>query len=399
MGRYAGAVISKRTNLSHAERQIILISAGTAGRRQAKREQVLDLTARIGWKHLAGSLQQRRLLPTLGPRIVELADRPDAGFVAHVEESVEVSRRQGAFLELISARLGSALAEAGIRSFPLKGPKLSELLYGDPGRRLASDIDLLVAADQLDSAVAVVRGLGYGAPIDHVDESGLPQLHLALAHQAEELPPVELHWRIHWYERSFAEDRLLPPTLSASEEWRPAAATEIAALLLFYARDGFVDLRLASDVASWWDVRGAEVSAEDFAELVRSYPSLRRPLLAAAAAAERIVGLPVAGLVEKAPGLDLRGRMAVRLANPNPNPRSRLSQFHATMGLVDGLLMPSGELGDFVRRQLLLPPDVLVEQAQKLERSPRSQLSHGARTLARIGVAATRLARAPEAVH
>lgn len=327
-----------------------------------------------------------------------MVEAPD-DFVAHVEEAVSQCRRQGAFLELIGTRIAAALAAAGVRSSPLKGPRLGEALYADPGRRLASDIDLLVAPEQLGAAVEIVRRLGYAAPIDHVDEGGLPQLHFALAHETEELPPVELHWRIHWYERRFAEERLLPPTLSTPAGWRPATVDEMAALLLFYARDGFVDLRLATDIGAWWDAHGKAIDAKDFAQLLAAHPALRRPLLAAASAAERVVGLPASRLTAAAPTLDRRGRLATRLADPNPSPRSRQSQFHAAMGLVDGLLMPAGELGDFVRRQVLLPADVLDEQAQKLERSPRSQVSHGIRTVARIGVAGTRLLRPSEAVR
>ena len=75
------------------------------------------------------------------------------------------------------------LADAGIRCTPLKGPLLGEAIYGDPGRRLSSDIDLLVAPEQLQAAVEVVRGLGYGAPTDHVGADGLPLLHFVLVHE------------------------------------------------------------------------------------------------------------------------------------------------------------------------------------------------------------------------
>ncbi len=50
---------------------------------------------------------------------------------------------------------------------------------------------------------------------------------------------MELHWRVHWYERSFAHERLLPPTPDdPPQNWRPAPADELAALLLFYAGMG-----------------------------------------------------------------------------------------------------------------------------------------------------------------
>jgi hypothetical protein len=339
------------------------------------------------------SLHRRRLLPTLGPRIEELCDGlTDAAFSAHVERELSQSRRQGAFLQMISARMIEALRAGGVRCAPLKGAGLSEELYGDPGRRLASDIDLLVSPEQLPAALAVVRGFGYGEPIDHVDEDGVPKLHFAVSHVSEELPPVELHWRIHWYERRFAAQRLLPPP-AAAPAWRPAPVDELAALFLYYARDGFVDLRLAADIGAFWDAHGAEVGDDEFSALLRAYPPLRRALLAAAVAAERVVGLPAVGLLAAAPRPDLRSRLAVRLANPNPSPRSRASQIHAAIGLVDGLLTPPGELRSFVRHQILLAPDHLDEQAQKLSRSPRSRIGHGARTLARIGFAGTRLVR------
>lgn len=387
--------------MSHpdAERQIILLSAGTKTRREAERGRAIEFAKQVDWERLANSLYQRRLLPTLGPRIIDVApDYVSGDFVARVDRAVEVGRRRGAFLQLISEQLMNALAAASLPCAPLKGSHLSETLYGDLGRRLASDIDLLVPQDRLQTAVEIVREFGYGPPIDHVDQSGLPQLHFALSHESEELPPVELHWRIHWYERSFAEKRLLPP-VGAQRTWRPTPIDEVAALLLLYARDGFIDLRLATDIGTWWDIHGDELRGEDFTDLLQSYPALRRPLLAATMAAERVVGLSSARILEKPLKLDLRGRMAVRLADPNPNPRSRQSQIHAAMGLVDGLLMPKGELSKFVTRQVLLPGDVLDEQAQKLRRMPRSQINHGIRVIARIGIASTRLARMPETMH
>jgi hypothetical protein len=382
-----------------AERRLILLAAGTAARRESGRARALGLAGDVDWEELAVSLHRRRLLPTLGPRVEELcAGRVDPSFSDHVGRALAQSRRQGVFLAMMSARMVDSLRAAGVRCAPLKGAGLSEELYGDPGRRLASDIDLLVAPEQLRAALEVVRGFGYGEPIDHVDDDGVPELHFAVSHRSEELPPVELHWRIHWYERRFAAERLLPPA-DADPSWRPAPADELAALFLFYARDGFVDLRQATDIGAFWDARGDEIRGADLAALLRAYPPLRRPLLAAALAAERVVGLPATTLLGAAPRPDLRSRLAVRLANPNPSTRSRASQIHAAIGLVDGLLTPPGDLRHFVRRQILLAPDHLDEQAQKASRSPRTQIGHGVRTLARIGFAGTRLAYPSEALR
>lgn len=380
-----------------AERQLILLSAGTAARRQEMRERGRRLAVEVEWARLAGTLLARNLLPTLGPRIMELAgDRADDGFAAAVERSLEAGRRQSAVLQLLTLRAMAMLADAGICCSPLKGPLLGEAIYGELGRRLSGDIDLLVAPEQLTRAVEVVRELGYGAPSDHLPADGLPCLHFRLLDERRKLPPVELHWRVHWYERSFAYDRLLTPTVDPRGEWRPARADELAGLLLFYARDGFIDLRMAGDVGAWWDVYGVDLPNGALDPLLSAYPALARVLAAALAVAERVVGLPAVDLIGGTHGLGPRERVVVRLANPNP--RSSQSQLYADAGLIDGLLAPAGGFGAFVRRQLLLPAEVRGQQARHgAKPRVRSQLGRCVGMLGRYGRTVTRLARASEA--
>jgi Uncharacterised nucleotidyltransferase len=384
---------------SQAERQLTLLSAGTAARRRAMGERAGRLVVAVDWQALADTLRLRKLLPTLGPRIVELAEgHASADFVAAVEHATESGRRHGAFLQLVSLRAIAMLADAGVPAVALKGPLLGEAIYGDPGRRPSGDIDLLVAPEYLRTAVEVMRGLGYGAPGDHVYDDGLPLLHFMLVHERGELPPVELHWRVHWYERSFASERLLPPVVNPPGGWRAAPADELAALLLFYARDGFVGLRLASDIGAWWDVYGAELPPGALDELLRAYPAFARVIPVAVAVAERLVGLPAARVIGDAPRVGLRGRMAVRLANPNP--RYSRSQLYADMGLIDGLLMPRGDFRAFVRRQVVPPPEVLEQQARQAARlRARSSVGRGAGMLARYGLTVAHLMRAPETLR
>jgi hypothetical protein len=379
-----------------AERQLILLSAGTAARRQEMRERGRRLAVEVEWARLAGTLLGRNLLPALGPRIMELAgDRADDGFAAAVKRSLEAGRRQSAVLQLLTLRAMAMLADAGIRCSPLKGPLLGEAIYGELGRRLSGDIDLLVAPEQLTRAVEVVRELGYGAPSDHLPEDGLPRLHFRLLDERRKLPPVELHWRVHWYERSFANDRLLTPAVDPRGEWRPARADELAGLLLFYARDGFIDLRMAGDVGAWWDVYGVDLSQGALDPLLSAYPALARVVVAALAVAERVVGLPAADLIGGTHGLGPRERVAVRLANPNP--RSSQSQLYADAGLIDGLLAPVGGFGAFVHRQLLLPAEVRGQQARHgAKPRVRSQLGRCAGMLGRYALTVARLARASE---
>jgi hypothetical protein len=382
----------------NAERQLIMLSAGTAQSREAVRARAKQLTGDVDWSRLAAMLYVRRLLSLLGPRIIELAgDTASEEFCVAVERAHEAGRRQGLLLQLLTLRILEMLADADIRAAPLKGPLLGEAIHGDPGRRLSSDIDLLVAPDQLRAAVEVVRELGYGAPTDHLLQDGLPLLHLRMLDERGKLPPLELHWRVHWYERSFACERLLPPTASPWRGWRPAPVDELAELLLFYARDGFIDLRIATDLSAWWDERGGELPPMALAQLLEVYPAFARVLPAAARVAENMVGLPVRHSLGDA-RLGPRERLGVRLANPHPN--SSTPQLYADMGLIDGLLAPRGGLGEFVRRQLLPPAEVLDQQARHGERHrARTSLARLFGMLGRYGLTMTRrtFARAPAA--
>jgi hypothetical protein len=373
------------------EEQLILLSAGTAARREAMGTRLEQLGDAVDWQQLAALLYNSRLLPTLGPRIVELTgDRATDRFRRAVTGALESGRRQGALLQLLGERVMDALAEAGIRSTALKGPKLSEALYGDPGRRISSDIDLLVHPDQLCEAVGVVCELGYRAPVDAVGDSGLPLLHFVLVHERGELPPIELHWRIHWYESRFASDRLLPPNGDCLDAWRPARIDELTALLLFYARDGFIGLRHATDLGTWWDAFGTSLTPGAIDESIGAYSELEPALVAAATAARMTVGIPSARLTSGGFELGLRGRIAVRLADPCPHASE--AQLYADVGLIDGLLTPRQGLWAFVRRQMTPPAYMVRERTSPTwRRRVGSTTGHSVRVLIRYGMALIRL--------
>lgn len=370
--------------------RLMSLAASVASRRAAGAVEVAAIVDGLDWELLTDRLRARKLLATLGPRIVELAgEHAEQRFVESVANAVELGRRQSALLELTSLRIVAMLAERGIRSSALKGPLLSEAIYGDPGRRLSSDVDLLVPASRLTEAVEVVARLGYGQPEDHVGRDGLPLLHFRLDHERGELPPVELHWRVHWYETRFAEARLLPASPSPSP-WRANLADELAGLLLFYARDGFIDLRLATDIGAWWDAFGSALEPGSLGLVAVSFPALAHALAAAAIAAERVVGIPGRMQLGTTSRPKMRVRLAARLANPHPS--SSPSQLYADMGFIDGLLSPAGGIPAFVRRQLLPPSEVLDEQARHGERSrARSRLARFMGVLGRYLMVAARL--------
>jgi hypothetical protein len=375
------------------------IGAGCASRRETMGVQAGALIEQVDFDALERTLRARRLLATLGPRIVALAgEQSPASFCAAVEQSLQAGRRQASMFQLLAGRTIELLCEQEIAVAMLKGPALSHAIYGDQGRRLSGDIDLLVAPGHLARAVEIVRALGYREPADHVGRDGLPLLHHTLVHESGELPTIELHWRVHWYERRFAAEQLLPARASDSASWRAPAGPELLSLLLFYARDGFTGLRLACDIGAWWDSHGAHLDPGAAAKLLERYPQLSRAVRAGAAAAERIVGAPLPSMLGTSARSGLRGAAAVHLANPNPS--CSQSQLFADIGLVDGLLAPPGGLGAFARRQLVPPHETLLEQAQHAGRQQaRGRLTRLIGVLARYARTGGRLAQPPRALH
>lgn len=385
---------SSRRRIAQA-RELILLSAAVEARRRTERKRGLQLSESLDWDALAEQLRMRRLLGTLGPRIHELSEeRGGPRFAAVVEEAIRQGRRQSALLDAVTAQVGTALSAGGIRWSTLKGPALSRAIYGDAGRRLSGDVDLLLPAEHLIDGVEIVRELGYGGAHDLAAEDGLPLLHFAMPHELGALPAVELHWRVHWYEREFARDRLLRPS-GAGENWRASAADELTAMLLFYARDGFLDLRLASDLGAWWDVRSPELAPGALTQTLTSYPAIARAARSAALVAERLIGVPTGEALAGASKAGVRVRTAARLADPHPR-RSR-AQLFAEMGLIDGLLTPPGDMPGFLSRQLLLSPEMLAElDRQAPKRRRRRRVSRCLGVLGRYLLAFRRLLRTPE---
>jgi hypothetical protein len=321
---------------------------GTAERRGREAQRARRLLAAADPERLPVELHRLGVLG-LGGRIVALGGAPPA-LVAGVEEFVTAARPHGVFQQMATLRILAALEDAGVPAAPLKGPLLAERIYGDSGVRASSDIDVLVAPEDLERAVEAARALGYAAPDDRVDETGRPLLHFTLHGPAGEL---ELHWRVHWYEERFAARALGRSRASRVEGRRFAPVDELAMLLLFYARDAFAGLRLAADVAAWWDRYGTELGPGEMRALADEEPALAPALATASAAAHRLTGVPDLLAPSRA------SRLALRLANWTR--RGSSHQLGAEAALVDLLLSPRSGRRAFLRRQVLVPAEAVAD--------------------------------------
>jgi Uncharacterised nucleotidyltransferase len=329
--------------------ELALLLVGTRARREREAARIAELAAAVEPDELTGVLTGQRVFVLAATRLRESAPSAMPELLARrLDEAYAAARLRALGFVAATTRLAQALEAAGVRALPLKGPMLATEVYGDPALRDYTDIDVLVDRQDLDRAAAVTSGLGWA-----LDDAppGLPRLHRVLHHPSGALPRVELHWRIHWYETGFV-DAMLDRSLLVDGVRRLEPLDGLAALLLFYARDGFVGLRLAADIAAWWDRHGGADVPARLKRLTAEHPDLAEPWRAALTAATAVAGLPAEVALRPR---TRRAALAVRLTNWDL--RGDADQVAANVSLIDGLLAPPHGLRAFVGRQFVQPPE------------------------------------------
>lgn len=363
----------------------MFLLAGTAQRRLEHRPRVLELLELVDFERLAGILAGRRLLPLMGARLEALGpDRLPQTFCHEVGAATQRDRARAIALKTLTRQLTTRLESAGVRTLVLKGPLMAEALHGDPGLRAAFDIDLLVDLADVPEAIQLLGLEGYRTGGDGARTGRIPELHWVLWH--ERLPRLDLHWRVHWYERTFSRDMLKAAADDHERLRRPLPEDELASLLLYFARDGFVGLRLAADIGAWWDSRTPHPDAPILASRMRDHPELSRAWMTAARVSERFTGVPARRLL--APNaLDRRSGLAVRLADWSQ--QGDPAQHAANASLIDGLLSPPRGRTSFLRRRLLPPEATLAPPGSEPVgwRALAATPVHAAKTAARYVIA------------
>lgn len=357
--------------------EVLLLLAGGSDRRSRHGSRIRELLEGADFDRLAAELDARRLLPLIGSRAIAAGgDLVPESFREHVARTLTAERARGLANEGATRRVSAWLAAAGIRSLPLKGPTLAAEVHGDIGMRSTSDVDLLVSEADLDRAAQVLVEHGFAPPRDVRRANGLPDLHLVLEH--DELPPVELHWRIHWYERAFSAAVLERAAPGPDGLLRPAQDDLAASLLLFYARDGFHGVRQAVDLAGWWETRAEDMPDAFLEGHARRYPELALALTASARVVEQFTGTPATRWLGSGASSGRRLHMATRLADWTQ--RGDRDQLRANVSLVNGLLGPRSYGRAFAHRELLSYGDTTLDHA-----------AHVAKRFVRYGLAVWRV--------
>ena len=344
---------------SSAQRLVV----GLAATRRARHEGASGLRAALAeadYDELLRALVRQRVVALIGARVVDLAEGDVPGaFRQAVAQALDTGRRVAAAQTLLTTHATTELERQGVRTAVLKGPLLAQALHGDPGLRPSDDIDLLVPPKDLERAVALLGRLGWGPPVERLGGGHRPRLHFQLPHERD-LPRVEVHWRLHFYEERFSRDALEravggddgPRTLTTDDT--------LVHLLLTYARDGFGGVRPVADLAAWWDVYGADRDGI-LAGVVARHPEIARSLSTSAAVAELLAGLPARAIV--GPEAPRPSRLAVALRDPEL--ASDAVQLVANAHVIDGLLTPPGQRLAYLRRRGFPPADELARRSER----------------------------------
>jgi hypothetical protein len=158
-------------------------------------------TQGVNWEQFLRLIVRHRLL--VEPETLDraLGDRLPAGVREELRKQKRHACREslGQAAELV--RINEAFRRRRIDLLPIKGVLLSAQLYGDPGRRVSRDFDLLVRPEHLTMAEQVLQELGYqltqpDCPLTPRRRRWLvgQMHHFGYTDSAQHL--VELHWRV-----------------------------------------------------------------------------------------------------------------------------------------------------------------------------------------------------------
>jgi Uncharacterised nucleotidyltransferase len=370
------------------EAELALLLTGTSVTRERMRVRIVELAERVDEDAFATFLRDQRMLLLGGTRLAEIAPRAPSDRFHRRLAQARANARAGALLFVAASRhVTDTLEREGIPAIELKGAALAEDMHGDSALRAYADIDVLVPADKLDEAAATACRLGWREPAAAATNAR-PTLHRWLDHPDGALPVLELHWRVHWYETRFAEDMLTRSRVVDGVR-RLEPVDQFAALLAFYARDGFNGLRLAADIGAWRDRYGDAGVRQRLESLAAEHPELGEAWRAAWTAVSPLAGIPTAELRPRG----LRAAVACRLRNWDL--RGDVDQIKANVSLVDGLLSPRAQLGAFVRRHVLLSASEL-SKTYGVEPDSRARVTvwrlwHAAKMAARYALALARV--------
>jgi hypothetical protein len=245
---------------TEAER-LLLLAQGELG--PADQEVARGLLAQpVAWPAIRRWAFGHDVFPTVARNLRQLGwpGVPDA-IRSEMEEAERLNAARNALLARTLARVLERLARVKVPVIPLKGVALAESLFGDVGRRVCTDLDVLVLPGAVRQVFEILLAEGY-EPADRcrVEPSDVDFLVRSSMEYGFTPPPsafhclLELHWDIAWRWRGdtamlddlWAEARR--QTYWGTEAWALSPEWELLYLAVHAARHRWQGLKWLVDI-------------------------------------------------------------------------------------------------------------------------------------------------------
>jgi Uncharacterised nucleotidyltransferase len=196
--RRNGSDLHGGIRVNAVEAGLTMVLASTPGVRETTRPRLGELLRQVDCRAYAAVLAERGLLSPLGSRAIEIApEAADHILRSHVEAALREARLRALRLDTALRRVVRALEDLGIPTLPQKGTALAERLHSDTGLRPTTG---LARTDRCRRRGVSHSRISAASGSDLAE--GLPEMHYTFIGGDASAPRIELHWRVHWSERS-----------------------------------------------------------------------------------------------------------------------------------------------------------------------------------------------------
>ncbi|WP_211746781.1 nucleotidyltransferase family protein [Paenibacillus sp. Marseille-Q4541] len=168
---------------------------------QIKDDDEIDIKylEQLNWDQFMELILHHRVYPLIYPKLQRMSSHIPPEIMKQLAHGVMTNTFFMMKLTAELERLLSSMEGAGIDVLTLKGPVLSQELYGDLAHRTSKDLDLLVKHKDVDVVLSLLEGLGYVKQYEEPYILGswkwkdhhIPLIHPKLKTQ------VEIHWSLN----------------------------------------------------------------------------------------------------------------------------------------------------------------------------------------------------------
>ena len=193
-----GQLEPSSSDVRRVERELLLLCARTSVDSESAAHFTTLLEQELDWDFLIATAGRHRVLPLLYRTLTRTAaDTLPKSALSRLRSAFQANAKRNLFLTAELFRVMDTLSANGIPSIPYKGPVLASVVYGDLSLRQFADLDLIVPADDVVKARALLVARGYRP------ERQIPDQQLRASIQAEQditllHDGLGINLEIHW---------------------------------------------------------------------------------------------------------------------------------------------------------------------------------------------------------